>query len=154
MSFLVRPARSLDASAAGAILYQYQQQTDWLPKLYSEAELISYSGAMVDSGWVTVIEQQGQVTGFLARDGAEIRALYIASKVRRKRLGRLLMARAKREARQLKLNTFVANEPAQRFYLQQGFREIARGDGSGNEEGLPEITYQWRVEDERQEAAA
>ena len=33
---------------------------------------------------------------------------------------------------------------AQRFYLREGFAETARTDGARNEEGLPDIAYEWR----------
>ena len=33
---------------------------------------------------------------------------------------------------------------ARRFYEARAFVEIARGDGSGNEEHQPDIRYAWR----------
>ena len=46
-----------------------------------------------------------------------------------------------------KLHCFQANEGARRFYERHGFRAEAFGDGSGNEEGLPDITYVRRALD-------
>jgi ribosomal protein S18 acetylase RimI-like enzyme len=42
--------------------------------------------------------------------------------------------------------TFPANEQACRFYEQHGLRPIEYGDGSGNEEGVPDVRYEWRPE--------
>jgi ribosomal protein S18 acetylase RimI-like enzyme len=39
--------------------------------------------------------------------------------------------------------TFPQNEQACRFYEQHGLRAIAYGDGSGNEERLPDVQYEW-----------
>ena len=38
----------------------------------------------------------------------------------------------------------VSNERAQRFYERNGFREVERTDGSGNEEHAPAIQYVWK----------
>lgn len=39
----------------------------------------------------------------------------------------------------VRLYTFEANEGALRFYARHGFVILARGDGSGNEEGCPDL---------------
>src|SRR5262245_3233597 len=46
----------------------------------------------------------------------------------------------------IRLYTFQENERARRFYESRGFRAIAFGDGSGNEEKCPDILYEWRSE--------
>lgn len=43
----------------------------------------------------------------------------------------------------LRLWTFVSNQGAQRFYQRHGFQEAERTDGARNEEGAPDIQYQW-----------
>jgi RimJ/RimL family protein N-acetyltransferase len=42
----------------------------------------------------------------------------------------------------LRLYTFQCNEGARRFYERNGFTAVAFGDGSGNEEGEPDIRYE------------
>lgn len=143
MSVDLRLARSTDAGAMGNILFRFQQETDWLPKLYTGAEFIAFAGAMIDSGWVTVAEIDGRVQGFIGRDGEEICALYIAPEVNQRGVGRRLLNDAKQQSNRLWLKSFEANEWAQRFYARQGFVEQSRGDGSGNDENLPDITYVW-----------
>jgi GNAT superfamily N-acetyltransferase len=44
----------------------------------------------------------------------------------------------------LVLWTFQANSAAIAFYLREGFVEIERTDGAGNEEGLPDVRMIWR----------
>ena len=52
----------------------------------------------------------------------------------------------KARAGRLWLWTFQANLGAQRFYLREGFAEVRRTDGAGNDEGLPDIQYHWPAE--------
>ncbi len=86
---------------------------------------------------------RGEVVGFLARDGAEVVALYVARGARGQGVGKALMARAKRRSPRLALWTFQFNHAAQVFYEAQGFLEIARTGGAGNDEKLPDIRYAW-----------
>ncbi len=39
---------------------------------------------------------------------------------------------------------FQQNTGARRFYERHGFTLVAEGDGSGNEENLPDARYRWR----------
>ena len=56
-----------------------------------------------------------------------------------------LMALAKeRRPDGLELYTFQINERARRFYEHHGFVVAALGDGTGNEEGQPDVLYRWR----------
>lgn len=145
MTLILRPAAPLDAGTVGDILYHFQQETEWMPKLYTSAEVISFCGTMIDRGWVTVAERGGCVEGFLARDGEEVCALYLAPGACGLGTGKMLLDAAKTAAPHLTLRTFAANAGAQKFYLREGFAETGRGDGSGNEEGLPDIAFEWRA---------
>lgn len=147
MTYFLRAATPLDAGATGAILHRFNSDTPWMPKLHSEAETISFCGVMIDRGWVTVAESErsGQLLGFLARDGAEVCSLYLAPGACGQGIGRALLAAAKAAQPRLVLHTFQANLGAQRFYLREGFCERARSDGSANDEGLPDIIYEWGV---------
>jgi ribosomal protein S18 acetylase RimI-like enzyme len=44
------------------------------------------------------------------------------------------------------LSTFQANARALAFYRREGFHEAERTDGSGTEEGLPDVRLIWRHE--------
>lgn len=43
----------------------------------------------------------------------------------------------------VRLYTFQENAGARRFYERHGFRPIAFGDGSDNEERCPDVLYEW-----------
>ena len=141
----LRPARSLDAGPMGAMMSAAVAARAWKPRLHSAAEDIAHADVLIARGWVTVAEaaEGGPVTGFLAREGSYVHALFIAPGWQRRGIGRALMAHAKAGSPALDLWTFAANTAARRFYEGTGFAEIERGDGSDNEEGLPDIHYRW-----------
>ena len=59
-------------------------------------------------------------------------------------LGARLVECAKAELGTLiRLYTCRANAGARRFYERRGFRVLELGDGSGNEEGCPDVLYEW-----------
>lgn len=147
---MIRRAQPTDAGAVAAILSQFIDTTDWMPRLYSRAEELSFAGTMVDRGWVIVAEPADQgsgIAGFMALDAGFIHALYVAQECRGQGVGQRLLDAAKADAARLELNTFQANAGAQRFYARAGFREVGRGDGRGqgsvNDEGLPDIRLIW-----------
>lgn len=146
MSVSLRMANPTDAGATGAILWQFIADTEWMPKLYTAAETVSFCGTMIDRGWVTVAESGGRVLGFLARDGQEICALYLASDAQGQGMGRMLLESCKAETASLHLRTFANNQRARRFYEMAGFRETSRGDGRDNDENLPDVHYVWTKE--------
>lgn len=142
----LRPAGQIDATAVGAILSEFVDDTPWMPRIHSRAEDLAHAAAMIDRGWVTLAEQGGNVLGFLARNNAELNALYVAAAARGRGVGADLLKAAKAATPLLTLWTFQANTGAQRFYLRHGFREILRTDGSNNDEGLPDIRFDWQEE--------
>jgi ribosomal protein S18 acetylase RimI-like enzyme len=80
----------------------------------------------------------------LALEADWIAQLYVDPDLTDRGIGTELITVAKRERPQgLRLWTFVSNEAAQRFYRRHGFREVRRTDGGGNEEGAPDIQYEW-----------
>ncbi|CUH67947.1 putative N-acetyltransferase YjaB [Thalassovita autumnalis] len=143
MTLTLRAATPLDAGAVGAILHGFNRDTVWMPKLYSEAETISFAGVMIDRGWVRVAERE-TVIGFIARDGAEICSLYLSPDAQGQGIGVQLLEEAKAQSSVLELWAFEANEDARRFYIREGFQEVARSDGARNEEGLPDVRLRWQ----------
>lgn len=143
MTVILRAATPMDAGATGDILWRFLNDTDWMPVLYSAAQTISFCGTMIDYGWMTVAEADGRVQGFLARDGQEICALYLAPSAQGRGIGKALLQDAKRRASPLRLRTFAANFRARRFYQNAGFVPVAHGDGADNDENLPDISYVW-----------
>jgi len=146
VSLVLRPAQPTDAGKTGDILWRFITETPWMPDLHTGAETIAFCGMMIDMGWVTVAELNGAVSGFLARDGAMIHALYIARAAHGSGVGRALLTDAKTRTGDPTLWCFQPNKPAQRFYLREGFVEAERTDGATDEEQLPDIRYVWSQE--------
>jgi GNAT superfamily N-acetyltransferase len=74
-----------------------------------------------------------------------IEQLYLAPAAVGQGLGSRLLALALAELPgPVRLWTFQANTGARRFYERQGFSAIEFGDGSGNEEGCPDVLYERR----------
>ena|SRR5438067_2346748 len=87
----------------------------------------------------------GTLVGMLVLEANWIDQLYVDPDLTRAGIGSGLMAVAKRERPAgLRLWTFVSNDGAQRFYVRHGFLEVERTDGRRNEEGSPDIQYEWR----------
>ncbi len=140
---VVSAARPADASQIGQILSDWIDETDWMPRIHKREDEQAFAADLVARGWVSVARQRGRVVGFLARDGAEVVALYVARGARGQGVGAALLARAKRRTHRLALWTFQFNHAAQSFYRSQGFHEIHRTGGAGNDEKLPDIRYAW-----------
>lgn len=140
---LLRPATPLDAGRVGTILSAWIDETPWMPRVHTRAEDIAHADMMVARGWVTVSENE-TITGFLARNVDDIHALYIAPTARGQGIGSQLLGDAMLHEDKLTLWTFQANTRAQTFYKRHGFSEVDRTDGAANDEGLPDIRYQWQ----------
>lgn len=139
----LRAAQPTDAGAVGAILSAFIDTTDWMPRIHTRAEDLSFAGYMIEQGWVTVAETDAQVRAFSARNGADVHALYVANDAQGQGIGAGLLAHMQGATDYLTLWTFQANTGAQRFYLRHGFVEAERTDGARNDEGLPDIRYDW-----------
>ncbi|WP_170385132.1 GNAT family N-acetyltransferase [Ruegeria atlantica] len=143
MIVTLRPARTTDAGATGEILHGFARENEWMPELHSRAQTIAFCGWMIDLGWVTVAEAQGNVVGFLALNEAEIHSLYLKLGSRGQGIGQRLLEHAKSDRVELTLFAFQANHGARRFYERNGFVEDARSNGADNDENLPDIKYVW-----------
>jgi len=99
---------------------------------------------------IWVAEVDGRIVGLAALGETTLGHIYVHPDYLRRGIGSQLLEQTK-ELRPagFTLWTFRANEPACRFYERHGLHAVAFGDGSGNEEGMPDVQYEWR----RQEAA-
>jgi ribosomal protein S18 acetylase RimI-like enzyme len=71
--------------------------------------------------------------------------LYLAPDWTGRGIGSQLIVLAKeRRPAGLDLYTFQVNAGARQFYERHGFVEVSRSDGSGNEEGQPDVRYAGR----------
>lgn len=139
----LRPARSTDAGKIGAILSEFIDTTEWMPRIHTRAEDVSFCATMIDRGWVTVAVRD-QVVGFMAQDDQEVSCLYVANSAQGQGVGKALLDHAKAQVDRLELWTFQTNEGARRFYAREGFAELRETDGSRNDEQLPDVFLEWR----------
>lgn len=106
---------------------------------------------LIPFGGVTVAvpdEPLAKPLGMMALSRKEnvgwIEQLYLRPAAVGNGLGARLVECAKAELGTLiRLYTFRANAGARRFYERRGFRVLELGDGSGNEEGCPDVLYEW-----------
>lgn len=143
----LRPARTQDMEACAGILNDWIDETGWMPRVHSHAEVVNYYKTTVASERRTfVVVSDHSTLGFMVLAADQlISALYVGREYRRQGVGQLLLNRAKREFDdRLELWTFQANVAAQKFYVREGFSEINRTDGD-NDEGLPDILLEWHA---------
>ena len=100
---------------------------------------------------VTVAILDGVVVGFVAvsrvSECSWIDQLYVLPTFIHRGVGTALLDHARNELPPpIRLYTFQCNDAARCFYEYHGFKPIAYGDGSGNEERCPDILYEWRPE--------
>ncbi len=144
MKVTLKPARKADGAAIGSILSGWIDETDWMPRIHTREQDLEHGCMLVDVCNVSLARSGDQVVGFLARQGDEIQALYLARDARGQGVGARLLEQAKGQAEQLALWSFQANCAALRFYLWHGFVEDQRTDGAGNDEGLPDVHLVWK----------
>ena len=93
---------------------------------------------------VTVAEDDTGIVAFLARQGVEVRQLYVRPDCVGYGAGTELIEAAKRSGiTALELCCFQANTRARRFYEGRGFRAVHMTDGRDNEERTPDVRYRW-----------
>src|SRR4051794_19305387 len=89
-------------------------------------------------------DDSGRLVGILVLDHEWVDQLYVDPELTGRGIGSRLLAVAKRERpRGLRLWTFASNTGAQRFYERHGFAAVRRTDGRDNEEGAPDILYEY-----------
>jgi GNAT superfamily N-acetyltransferase len=139
----ISPALPEEAEALAAILRGWIMETDWLPKLHTPEEDRGFLAHLIESGPV-LVARGPQPLGFLARQGGDVSCLYLARDARGQGVGKALLDAVKAVEPEISLWTFQANTGARRFYAREGFVEIEKTDGSGNDERLPDVRLVWR----------
>ncbi|SIS76313.1 L-amino acid N-acyltransferase YncA [Roseivivax lentus] len=141
----VETAEPDDAAGCAAIVNDWIDRTDWMPRIHTRAAVVDYYRRHVLPKRLAKVARRGTfgtVSGFLAleEEAGLITDLYCAQPGRG--IGRRLLEAARTQADALRLWTFVANEGARRFYAREGFKEVRRTDGD-NDERLPDVLLTW-----------
>jgi RimJ/RimL family protein N-acetyltransferase len=151
-SIIFRPATLSDAEAVSEVyLASRKRFLPYAPLAHTDSEVREWIAAnLIPTTEVIVAIQAGQIVGMLSLSRYEttgwIEHLYLLPRAVGQGTGTQLLALAKtRLGSPIRLYTFQANAGARRFYERHGFQAIAFGDGSANEEGCPDVLYEWRV---------
>lgn len=116
----------------------------YLPVLHSESEDRQFFAGLIERARVWVAEEGGQIVALLVLNGDFVDHLYVDPSHQGLGIGSQLLDLAKAEsAGRLRLYTFQPNHRARSFYEKRGFVAIEFGDGSLNEEGVPDVLYEW-----------
>jgi len=143
----LRTAAAADAGAIADVYLASFRATYDFPITHSDEQVRQWIADVVlptQEVWVAVTTR-GEVVALLALTPDMIDQLYVAPAWTGGGIGSRLVALAKaRRPGGLDLYTFQVNARARRFYARCGFTEVAEGDGSGNEEGQPDVRLAWR----------
>lgn len=146
-----RTATQADAEAVAHVyLASRKELVSFAPLAHSDEDVHQWiRESLIPTGQVTVAQHEGKIIGMMALSTDEtanwLDHLYVHPHSVRRGIGTKLVERAKAVlGSPIRLYTFQANLGAIRFYERHGFKAIAYGDGSGNEENCPDVLYEWR----------
>jgi ribosomal protein S18 acetylase RimI-like enzyme len=142
---MIRRAEPKDAEAIADTFVAALESLVFLPAIHTAEDHRHFIGEIVPRDhelWVA--EEDGRIVGFAAIGESTLGHLYVHPELHGRGIGSALLAKTK-ELRPsgFTLWTFPANERACRFYERHGMRAVNFGDGTGNEEGLPDVQYEW-----------
>ncbi|BAV48873.1 acetyltransferase [Mesorhizobium loti] len=138
----LRPAIGSDAAAIARLMRAALGSFDWMPVIHTPAEDLAFIRDIVlPRQQVTVAEAGKEIVGFIAVSGDWVEQLYLDPAWTGQGIGSRLLMDATVALSVTKLHCFQANSGARRFYEHHGFRAESFGDGTTNEEGLPDILY-------------
>lgn len=146
---MIRRARPEDADAiAETFTAAFETLLSFLPDLHTHEEHRHFITELVPRDHeIWVAEDEGRVVALAAIGESTLGHIYVHPDFQRRGFGTALLDKTK-ELRPdgFTLWTFPANEQACRFYEGHGLHAIEHGDGSGNEEGVPDVRYEWLPE--------
>ncbi len=144
--FTLRRAEPADAAAI-AVVHRVSMRTamPWLPDLHTEEETRAWvREVLLPQQEVWVAEADGRIVGMAALGEEMLQQLYIHPDYQGRGIGDALFTVAtERYPAGFTFYAFQRNARARAFYEARGCVAVAFGDGSGNEEGEPDVLYAW-----------
>jgi GNAT superfamily N-acetyltransferase len=142
----LRQATPADGDAiADVYLASRADALPYLRRVHTDDQVRSWIGRVVANRpgtWVALVG--GRIVGFLSVEGEDLDQLYLAPGFYRRGIGARLLDKAKALSPSgLHLYAFQRNSRARAFYEAHGFTVFDLDDGSRNEEGEPDVRYEW-----------
>lgn len=140
MTLETRRANSNDAAPCAAIVNDWIDAKDWLPRMHSREaiEEMIRAGISMREFWVAGDPTEGYLS--FNTEESQIRGLYTARPGNG--VGKVLMDRVKEGRTWLQLWSHAANTKAHAFYRREGFVEVGRKESGVD--GIPEIRMEWQ----------
>jgi GNAT superfamily N-acetyltransferase len=143
----LRSAERSDVAEVAA-LHRLSMRTamPWLPELHTpEDDLRFFADKVFPCQSVTLATIDNRLAGFSAAADGWLHHLYVDPAHQGRGVGWILLNHVRRDTTTLQLWAFQRNYRARRFYERAGFRVARLTDGSGNEEGEPDVLYVWNL---------
>ena len=143
---MIRRAAPDDVEAIVAI-YQAAKaaQPDVLRDLHTAEEHRAFFGAAVRDHEVWVAGDESGLVGFAFLKGDLLSHIFVLPVSQGRGVGKALLDKTKERLPDgFTLWTHQPNVQARRFYERHGLRPVEFGDGSENEEGVPDVRYEWK----------
>ncbi|WP_330959635.1 GNAT family N-acetyltransferase [Photobacterium sp. 53610] len=147
MNITIDELEAGDVIAVTELWRMSMQRATGIPPLHSFESQAYFLKEILAKTYVLYVarnEKSRIPVAFMAANDQEISQLYVHPDSQSLGIGRQLLNLAKKNAKgSLKLRTFEVNVNARNFYERHGF--VAIGGDSENEEGMPDILYEWKV---------
>lgn len=140
------PIRSATPDDAETISALYADiRLDTVPVVHTVPEIAEWLREYrICRGSSFVFDEAGVILGWVDVIPGDLDQLYVRRGQTGKGIGKAMLDFAKKQSPEgLSLYTFQVNEGARRFYRREGFLEVELGDGTGNEEGQPDVRMEW-----------
>jgi ribosomal protein S18 acetylase RimI-like enzyme len=134
----VRPATAADAGTLAAI-HRRARESAAIPNPHSRTSIRRFLLRTIQNSQVMIACRDGAPVGYAALHNGWLDQLYIHPEHHRRGIGTALLAWARRDTPGLRLYCFAHNARALAFYRSHGGMILSEGDGSDNEEGLPDL---------------
>ncbi len=146
--FTLRRAAPADADAIAEVhIISMRTAMPWLPDLHTNEETRAWvREVLLPRQEVWVAEADERVVGMAALGEEMLQQLYIHPDFQGQGIGGALFVLAtERYPAGFTFYAFQRNTRARAFYEARGCVAVAFGDGSGNEEGEPDVLYAWNT---------
>ena len=143
---MIRRAAVDDVETVVAIFEPSFATLDFLPALHTHEENLAFFARCIGEGEAWLCDADG----FAILAGGTLSHLYVRPDAIGTGIGHALFEHVTgRRPDGFDLWVFQQNERARRFYERHGAEPVEFGDGSGNEEGVPDVRYEWRPRADR-----